>query len=71
MARKKKVDRRPSRPSDNTEKTPPRVGYGFEIDPLHVDAAISRWQSFTMKARTGKTFDDVENGRAAEQRKIR
>ena len=40
-----------------------RRGYGVEIDPLYVDAAIRRWQDYTkqdavLKA-TGQTFDEV------------
>jgi DNA modification methylase len=44
-----------------------RRGYGVEIDPLYVDAAIRRWQDFTkqdavLKA-TGQTFDEVAASR--------
>jgi DNA modification methylase len=46
-----------------------RRGYGLEIDPLYVDAAIRRWQDFTkqdavLKA-TGQTFDEVAASRIA------
>ena len=39
-----------------------RRGYGIELDPLYVDAAVRRWQRFTkQQARhsNGKTFDEV------------
>ena len=40
-----------------------RRGYGLEIDPAYVDAAIRRWQAFTGRdavlASTGATFDEV------------
>lgn len=40
-----------------------RRGYGLEIDPLYVDVAIRRWQSFTgrdaLLEATGQTFDEV------------
>jgi DNA modification methylase len=44
-----------------------RRGYGLEIDPLYVDAAIRRWQDFTkqdaiLKA-TGQTFEEVAASR--------
>jgi DNA modification methylase len=46
-----------------------RRGYGLEIDPLYVDVAIRRWQSFTGKdailAKTGQTFDEVTAARHA------
>lgn len=40
-----------------------RRGYGLEIDPLYVDVAVRRWQTYTnrdaiLKA-TGQTFDEV------------
>jgi DNA modification methylase len=46
-----------------------RRGYGLEIDPLYVDAAIRRWQDFTkqdavLKA-TGQTFDEVAASRTS------
>jgi DNA modification methylase len=41
-----------------------RRGYGLEIDPLYVDAAVRRWQSFTKRDAvlegTTETFDEVE-----------
>jgi DNA modification methylase len=47
-----------------------RCGYGLEIDPLYVDVAIRRWQSFTGKdaifAETGQTFDEVTAARHAQ-----
>lgn len=45
-----------------------RLAYGLELDPLYVDAAVRRWQSFTKAdailngSRT--TFDDVADNRA-------
>ena len=40
-----------------------RHGYGLEIDPLYVDAAVRRWQAFTKRdavlAGTKKTFDET------------
>ena len=40
-----------------------RICHGIEIDPLYVDTAIRRWQSYTgdgaVHAVTGKRFDDV------------
>jgi DNA modification methylase len=46
-----------------------RLGYGLEIDPLYVDAAIRRWQNYTkgdaiLKA-TGQTFDEVAEAPAS------
>ena len=45
-----------------------RRGYGLEIEPGYVDAAIRRWQAFTgcdaLLASNGTIFDDV----AAERR---
>jgi DNA modification methylase len=50
-----------------------RRAYGLEIDPLYVDVAIRRWQSFTKRdailEATGQTFDDVATG--GPVRKIR
>ena len=40
-----------------------RRAYGLEIDPLYIDVAIRRWQSFTKRdailAATGQTFDEI------------
>jgi hypothetical protein len=40
-----------------------RICYGMEIDPLHVDVIIRRWQAFTgdkaIHAATGKHFDEL------------
>ncbi len=40
-----------------------RHGYGIELDPLYVDAAVRRWQSYTKRdailAGTSTTFDEV------------
>jgi DNA modification methylase len=49
-----------------------RRGYGLEIDPLYVDAAIRRWQDFAgrdaiLKA-TGQTFDEVAALRPSARR---
>ena len=45
-----------------------RLGYGIEIDPLYVDAAIQRWQNFTRRdailEATGQTFDEIAAERA-------
>ena len=52
-----------------------RRAYGLEIDPLFVDAAIRRWQSFTKKdavlKASGKTFDEVTSARASAKPKRR
>ena len=44
-----------------------RLGYGLELDPLYVDVAIRRWQSFTRKdailTATGQTFTEVAEAR--------
>jgi DNA modification methylase len=44
-----------------------RRGYGMEIDPLYVDAAIRRWQDITKRdatlKSTGQTFDEVTAAR--------
>ncbi len=40
-----------------------RVAYGIELDPLHVDTAIRRWERFTgecaVHAETGLTMDET------------
>jgi hypothetical protein len=44
-----------------------RRGYGIELDPIHVDTAVRRWQRATGKTAThesGKSFDDVGSERA-------
>ncbi len=44
-----------------------RRGYAIELDPLHVDTAIARWQRVTGKVAkhsTGKTFDEIRAERA-------
>jgi DNA modification methylase len=45
-----------------------RRGFGLEIDPLYVDAAIRRWQDFTKRdavlKATGQTFDEVAAARS-------
>jgi DNA modification methylase len=47
-----------------------RLGFGLEIDPLYVDVAIRRWQTFTKRdavlASTGQTFDEVTPERSAD-----
>lgn len=52
-----------------------RRAYGLEIDPLFVDAAIRRWQSFTKKdavlKASGETFDEVTSARASAKPKRR
>jgi DNA modification methylase len=39
-----------------------RRGYGLELDPLYVDAAVRRWQAYTKRdailESTGQTFDE-------------
>jgi DNA modification methylase len=44
-----------------------RRGRGIEIDPLYVDVAIKRWQTYTGKAgklvATGQTFERVAEDR--------
>jgi DNA modification methylase len=50
-----------------------RRGYGLEIDPRYVDAAIRRWQDFTKRdailKRTGQTFDEVAAARSTAKRR--
>jgi DNA modification methylase len=50
-----------------------RRGYGVEIDPRYVDAAVRRWQAFTKRdailKATGQTFDKVAEDRAFNQRR--
>jgi DNA modification methylase len=50
-----------------------RRGYGLEIDPLYVDAAIRRWQDFTKRDAilkpTGQTFDKVAAARSSAKRR--
>lgn len=40
-----------------------RRGYGIEIDPLYVDAAVRRWQAYTKRdavlEKTGETFNEL------------
>jgi ParB-like chromosome segregation protein Spo0J len=46
-----------------------RRGYGLEIDPLYVDAAVRRWQQFTKRdailTATHQTFDEVAEARTS------
>jgi DNA modification methylase len=51
-----------------------RVGrrcYGLELDPLYVDAAIRRWQTFTRRDATlqgtERTFDEISIARSSEK----
>jgi DNA modification methylase len=48
-----------------------RRGYGMEIDPLYVDAAIRRWQDFTKRdailKATGQTFDEAAVARSSKR----
>jgi DNA modification methylase len=48
-----------------------RRGYGLELDPLYVDAAVRRWQAFTKRdavlRATGQTFDEVAISRSSKQ----
>jgi hypothetical protein len=40
-----------------------RIGYGIELDPIYVEIAIRRWQSYTgeqaIHAESGKAFDEL------------
>jgi len=49
-----------------------RRGYGLEIDPLYVDAAIRRWQDFARRdailKATGQTFDEMAALRCSARR---
>jgi DNA modification methylase len=50
-----------------------RRAYGIEIDPLYVDAAVRRWQTFTKRdailQSTDQTFDEVASVRSKEGRR--
>jgi DNA modification methylase len=50
-----------------------RRGYGLELDPLYVDAALRRWQAFTRRdavlAGTDTTFDEVTATRSSTKRR--
>jgi DNA modification methylase len=50
-----------------------RRGYGLELDPRYVDAAIRRWQDFTRRdailKATGQTFDEVAAARSSAKRR--
>jgi DNA modification methylase len=52
-----------------------RRGYGLEIDPLYVDVAVRRWQSFTGRdailEATGQTFDEVADRGRNQKHKSR
>ena len=52
-----------------------RRAYGLELDPLYVDAAVRRWQSFTKRDATLKgsdhTFGDVAAARSTSKLKRR
>ena len=52
-----------------------RRGYGLDLDPLYVDAAIRRWQAFAGRDAvldgTRKTFEEIAVSRAAKGRKTR
>lgn len=47
-----------------------RRAYGLEIDPIYVDVAVRRWQSFTGRdavlQATGQTFDEVVASRSSD-----
>jgi len=49
--------------------------YGIEIDPLYVDTIVRRWQAFTRgtarQAATGKSFDELQTEREAEDEKTK
>jgi DNA modification methylase len=48
-----------------------RRGYGLELDPIYVDAAVRRWQAFTKRdavlAGTDTTFDEVTAARSSKK----
>ena len=48
-----------------------RRGYGIELDPLYVDAAVRRWQAFTKRDAilhgTRQTFDEAIADRSSDQ----
>ena len=50
-----------------------RRGYGLELDPAYVDAAVQRWQVFTRRdallAGTNLTFDEVAAQRSVPKRR--
>ena len=50
-----------------------RRGYGLELDPLYVDAAVRRWQTFTKRDAilqgSRKTFDELAAIRSSETRR--
>jgi DNA modification methylase len=50
-----------------------RICLGLELDPLHVDLVIRRWQRFTgLRARhsaTGRYFDDLEAGAPRKEKR--
>lgn len=52
-----------------------RRGFGIELDPLYVDAAIRRWQAFTRRdailCETGQTFDEVTEERSRRPNRVR
>lgn len=49
-----------------------RCGYGLELDPIYIDAAIRRWQIFTKRdavlAGTHSTFDEAAAQRSSNKR---
>jgi DNA modification methylase len=49
-----------------------RTCFGLELDPIYVDTAVRRWQSFTRRAavhaESGLTFSEVETEREHDQR---
>jgi DNA modification methylase len=52
-----------------------RRGFGLELDPIYVDVAVRRWQSYTKRdatlAATGQTFDEVARERASGKSRVR
>jgi hypothetical protein len=52
-------------------ETTGRVCLAMEIDPLYVDVAIRRWQTFTGKAATlkadGQSFEEVAGERLTKE----
>ncbi len=48
-----------------------RVCYGLEFDPVYVDVAVRRWQSYTRRDAIlegdGRTFEEVQAERASRR----
>jgi DNA modification methylase len=52
-----------------------RRGYGIELDPRYVDAAVRRWETFTKRdsvlSATGQTFDELAEERSRPSKRGR